>query len=88
MQDAVRFSPLAKAGLDSDQQLVEAAEVEIVGCQTTGELPDPLDWGELEGVGRQEQQFEMRLTGLEQRLEVFGVVVACIVENDHHLPVA
>ncbi len=82
------FAPLTKTGLDGGQQLVQVAEVEIVGGDPPRELPDPFDGSELRAIGRQEPQFQMRLVFFQQGGEPFGVVVAGVVEHRGHLSAA
>ncbi len=56
----------------------------VVGAEAACELPNPLDGIELRTIGRQEVEDHPVLVSCEERLEIGGMMVTSVVQNQHH----
>ena len=73
---------LAGHGLN---KIIEAVKIGIVGAKFSGQFPYPLDWIQLGAVRREEFQGQNPVMFLEERMKDNGMMVFCIVQDDHHL---
>ena len=85
MQGFIWFPPQVELGGCGGRQFIKDGEIAIVGAQTAGEFPYPLDRIQVGTVRWKKVQAQDPAMLVQPRIEGSSVMPACVIDQNNHL---